>query len=473
MSSKYTRLGILLAFVAAALTLMPMFVSAQEARSHSIDDALLLMISAQSRIHENYVPTSSIRLPGLAAPIQITPSQGASPAEINEQKMLGDAYNDLSRSLSSNSAVRQHLENKANYHNEQAEKLEAKRRGFQRRRNNIFGQLRRVGRAVVTPLAKAGNAVSRGGSWVFRGVGKVGQVIIVIAKDEVIIRAKNIVRAKVQDLVDIGSGKLDTVVGRIAKKFGMPAAELLREFVINPAFNRLKAQLQRNMDRLTGDKGTQPLNPDPTDDDEYNPDFSNVGEEGDTDYDDGKTPTPYPTDDPSELDDLLEMDDDDDEKLVSSKCPQLEIIEEDVRNNPTLQPDVLVHANAEAISPPAGYVVSYSPYPESQELNHSWRLISWDGARISASTDQAVECASVFLVGDNISPAEIFINGNLAWNGYLYPVSGAQQPNKFFYIRIPVSPPGPVNITIVGYSPPDPDLTASWVPVLFFGFDLP
>lgn len=289
MNKKLTRLTLIAALLIGMLLLAPLPAAAGDAPAHSMDDALLLMFASQSRLYDDYLPAASIRLPGLASPLQSIPQQGASPAEINEQRQLANAYNQLANSLTSNDTVRQHLEDRASLHSEQAEDLAQARRRFLRNRHNIFRQARQ---AVARPIARVGQGIARGGRWFFRGVGRVGRVVITIAKDEVIFRAKQIVRAKIQDLVDIGRGRIDAVMQRIAARWGLPAAELLRAFVVDPAFNRLRAQINRQVDRLVGENGDQETSDQETsgeenaDEEEYNPDWANVNEEGDTDYDD-------------------------------------------------------------------------------------------------------------------------------------------------------------------------------------------
>lgn len=294
----------LVALAAVMLVIVAAFAPApavaQDAPTHSMDDALLLMIASQSRLYDDYSPSISMRVPGHAVVVASVPPQGASRAEINEQKALADTYRQLAGSLTAVPEVQQHLENRANQHSEQAQDLARARRRFQRNRHNI---LRQAERTIARPVAKIGSALFRGGKAVFRGIGRVGRVVVTIAKDEVIFRARNIVRAKIQDLVDIGRGRLDAVLNRIASRWGLPAAELLREFVVNPAFNRLQAQIQRHVDRLVGEEGSgedgiSTGGTEPEEEDDYNPDFSNVDEEGDTDYDDNGAEPASDTEEP-------------------------------------------------------------------------------------------------------------------------------------------------------------------------------
>lgn len=279
------------------LLLAPRLVGAQDGTSHAMDEALLLMMAGQSRLYDDYAPVAVSGVPGamtVARPrsAKTQALRGASRNEINEKRLLASAYREWAERTPSSSAAQQFLATRAMDHENAAEELARARRRYLRRHNNIF---RRLGRGIVRPVAHVGRAVFRGGRWVFRGMGEIGEVVLIIARDEIVIRAKNIVRAKVQDLIDIGRGRLDAVLSRIARKYGWPAAELLREFVVNPAFSRLRAQIQRDVDRLVGEgsseEGTAPETEASTEE-EYQPDFTNVDEEqGDTDYDEDDTST--------------------------------------------------------------------------------------------------------------------------------------------------------------------------------------
>ncbi len=151
------------------------------------------------------------------------------------------------------------------------------------------------------------------------------------------------------------------------------------------------------------------------------------------------------------------------------RCSEFQIIESDIRGNEDLYPEIAVFANGEAYPPPEGFELSYPPAPGSHPLNQ-WRLISQHGGTITVKTSQPVACAGIFLIGDYISPAEVEIDGELVWEGYLYP--GADpHPTKFFYLNFPVKPPHSVTISIIGLSPHTD--SAAYVPVYMFGFELP
>lgn len=157
-------------------------------------------------------------------------------------------------------------------------------------------------------------------------------------------------------------------------------------------------------------------------------------------------------------------------------CPPFEVITLDIRNNHPAYPDVVVYANSEEVAPPAGYQVSYSPFPDSAAVNTYWRLLLKTNSRVEISTTEAVTCAGVFLVGHDIASNAIYLNGELISNSVTYaqPIhainaDGSYPENitAFRYIRASVHPPVPVTVTIVNKS----DNQA--VPVFFFGFDLP
>lgn len=150
-------------------------------------------------------------------------------------------------------------------------------------------------------------------------------------------------------------------------------------------------------------------------------------------------------------------------------CPPFEVVRVDIRNNHPAYPDVVVYANSEAVAPPTGFQVSYSPHPASLAVNTYWRLLWKVGSRVEASTTETVTCAGVFLVGHDITPNEIYLNGELISNSVTYaqePIDRDPRVTGFFYIRAAVDPPGPATITVVA-------LKEGAVPVYFFGFDLP
>jgi hypothetical protein len=299
-----------------------------KARSESdsnLDDALLLMFASQSRMYQEEYAQTSLKLPGIASITLDIGQQGASQDQINEKKLLADTYIRWSNQLPSSNPASDLFKQKAGDYLEQAEELARARRRFLRNRNNIFGGIRRLGRAVAKPVLRIGQAVFRGGRWVFRGMGDIGRVVVIIARDEVVIRAKEIIRAKVQDLVDIGRGKLDAVIARIAKNAGWPVAELFREIVLDPAFRRLDAVVRQNINRILGNQVSSRNTPAPTDEEdagipsEHDTDWDSVDEEGDTDYDDNDeveegesdfTPTPeneVEDEDENEEDNPLEL----------------------------------------------------------------------------------------------------------------------------------------------------------------------
>jgi hypothetical protein len=152
-------------------------------------------------------------------------------------------------------------------------------------------------------------------------------------------------------------------------------------------------------------------------------------------------------------------------------CKGVEVFAEDVRENDALFPDVVVYANAEQISPPDGYDVSYPAFPDSQPLNNNWRIILLDGGTIQVTTSKPVACAGVIFISDYISPASIYIGGELRWNDYLYPPA-ANNPSRTFYVRVAIEPARPITIQVVGNAPGG-DYQAAYVPVYAFGFELP
>ena len=159
----------------------------------------------------------------------------------------------------------------------------------------------------------------------------------------------------------------------------------------------------------------------------------------------------------------------------AANCTQFKIIEEDIKQNPALVPEIMIWANADKQIPPDGFQISYDEYPATQEFSDTARLLSHDGSQITISTSVNVSCANVMILGTTISPLEIYLDGNLVWEGYLYPRE--EEGNyQFYYFQIPVESPHPVSLKIIGYSFPPDDLGntfAAWVPVEFFGFELP
>jgi hypothetical protein len=152
-------------------------------------------------------------------------------------------------------------------------------------------------------------------------------------------------------------------------------------------------------------------------------------------------------------------------------CTGVEVFAEDVRENDALFPEVIVYANAEQISPPDGYEVSYPVFPDSQPLNNNWRIILLDGGGIQVTTSQPVACAGVIFISDYISPSSIYIDGERRWNDYLYPPT-ANNPSRAFYVRVAVEPAHPITIQVVGHAPGG-DYKNAYVPVYAFGFELP
>ena len=290
---KKTILWIIIASTSVVVSITLMLPIEVKGKSDStMDDALLLMFASQSRLYQDEYSAFSLHIPGAASvPIDYG-TQGASKNQINEKKLLADTYIRWSNQLPSSNPASDYFKQKADDYLEQAEELAQARRRYLRNHNNIFGGIRRLGRGIAKPVLKIGQAVFRGGRWVFRGMGEIGRVVVIIAKDEVIIRAKEIIRARVQDLVDIGRGKLDAVVARIASKAGWPVAELFREIVLDPAFKRLDAVVQQNINRILGSQASTGDAPAPTADEsdaipsEHETDWDSVNEEGDTGYDD-------------------------------------------------------------------------------------------------------------------------------------------------------------------------------------------
>jgi hypothetical protein len=278
-------------FVIALVYLVPELQAAGD-DDRSMDNAMLLMVAGQSRMYEGYDPVAA------AAPLGTVPlAQGASRAQINEHQQLADYYRQFASKLPQDSPARQNFENKANAHQTQAQILENARQQFFRQRRSFGGRVRSLGRALATPVAKLSRSVVQGGRWTFRGLGNVGDTIFVVARDELVSRAKQIIRDKVQMLTDLGRGRIDAVVARLAHKAGWPVAELVREMVLNPAAERLEGLLKRNVDQLLGERSENETENETEEDSaevtgtdvEHDTDWSTVDEEGDTDYDTEET----------------------------------------------------------------------------------------------------------------------------------------------------------------------------------------
>ena len=158
----------------------------------------------------------------------------------------------------------------------------------------------------------------------------------------------------------------------------------------------------------------------------------------------------------------------------TSSCAPLEILEVDVRKNEELSPDVIVYANGEETVPPDGFSLYYPPLPDSARISQTARVMVHSGAKITVSTTQAVTCAGVLLIGDAVTPASISLDGELVWNGYLYPPTKGEgtRPFRTFYVRFAVEPARPVSVSITSHSTGD-DQVGIWVPVEAFGFDFP
>lgn len=294
MKYKQPRVLTILSLLVITVLLLPH--AARSEDEVSMDDALLLMIAGQSRMYDGEYLETAFSVPGLGAVDLDFSSQGASQEQINEQRQLGKVYSRWANQLSASDSSRQFFRDKADQHFDQAEELAKARRRFLRRKNNIFGK---IVRTVGRPIGKLFQGIFQGGRFVFRGLGKVGQVAVTIAKDEVIFRAKQIIRTKIQDLIDLSQGKLDSVVARIAKKAGWPAAELFREIVLAPGFRRVERAINRAVDQALG-QGSQSAtrtpaqDPSEPDDPDHTTDWDNVDEEGDTDYDDQDPAAPTP-----------------------------------------------------------------------------------------------------------------------------------------------------------------------------------
>jgi hypothetical protein len=156
-----------------------------------------------------------------------------------------------------------------------------------------------------------------------------------------------------------------------------------------------------------------------------------------------------------------------------SSCAPLEIFEIDVRKDEELSPDVIVYANGEETAPPGGFSVYYPPLPESATMSQTARVLVQDGAILTVSTDQAVNCAGVLFIGDLVTPASIYLDEELVWSGYLYQlVEEYPRPYRTFYIRFAVEPARPVSLSIIA-DPTGIDSLSVWVPVEAVGFDLP
>ncbi len=158
-------------------------------------------------------------------------------------------------------------------------------------------------------------------------------------------------------------------------------------------------------------------------------------------------------------------------------CTQFEIIEGDIKKNPDNLPQVMIWANAENHTPPDGYQINYNPHPATWDFSDTARGILADGEYVSITTPSAVRCAQVMIVGTSISPLEIYLDDTLIWEGYLRRREDDNGVDYYYYyFRIPVSPARPVTLKVIGYSfPPDAagNTFNAWVPIEFFGFELP
>ncbi|MEE4195742.1 MAG: hypothetical protein V2J07_11140 [Anaerolineae bacterium] len=176
-----------------------------------------------------------------------------------------------------------------------------------------------------------------------------------------------------------------------------------------------------------------------------------------------------------EFGDIAVDDNSADEDLFAA-CAQFEIIEGDIKTDPDKIPSAMIWANADQQAPPDGYTIAYEAFPATQEFSATARLISHEGAHVSITTSAPVRCAQVMVVGTSISPLEIYLDDALVWEGYLHRREDDTGVYHYFYIRIPVTPARPVTLNVVGYAfPPDQagNTFAAWVPVEFFGFELP
>lgn len=273
--------------------------------THTMDDAMLLMLAGQSRLHDDYDPAAQAALLGTAVP-----ARGASRAQINEHKQLADYYQNFANNLPAGSPARQSFDNRAQAHQDQAQILEQARTRYFQQRRGMGGVLRRVGGAVARPVVQ-----------VARGLGRVGDKVFVIARDELISRVRQIVRDRVKDLVDLGEGRVDAIVARIARKGGWLLAGAAEEFVLRPALRRLERLVDQNVNRLLGERSdgeaanTEETSAEAEDaevddvntpeddsvadgDDVHTTDWDTVGEEGETGYDDEEEeePTTVPAD---------------------------------------------------------------------------------------------------------------------------------------------------------------------------------
>lgn len=159
--------------------------------------------------------------------------------------------------------------------------------------------------------------------------------------------------------------------------------------------------------------------------------------------------------------------------VSGSRCAALEVFEFNVRNDEDLSPDVFVYANAEETAPPAGFSVDVPPLPNSARMSATARVMVQEGAQITASTSQTVDCAGVLLIGDLITPTSIYLDGELVWSGYLYPlVNQSPRPYRTFFVRFPVEPARPVSVSIRAAATGD-SAVSIWAPVEGFGFYYP
>jgi hypothetical protein len=174
--------------------------------------------------------------------------------------------------------MRAEFEKKALDHQAQADVL-TRARDQAYRRGKGFQLF--VRRRILRPIGKIGGAV-------FNGIDKVGRVTFILVRDEVVFRAKEIVRIKLQELKNLAQGKIDLAWNRLAGKIGGLPTEILRRFVIDPAFVAWRDQNLKRVAAGSGNAAGQTENEE--EDDDYNPDAEGLNEEGETGYDDEDQP---------------------------------------------------------------------------------------------------------------------------------------------------------------------------------------
>ncbi len=194
------------------------------------DNAMLLLLAAERYLYDPPTDTtqayaSDLRLWSLAAQV---PKISA-----NEHRILRDFYVRHWENLPPDSPLRDHFLQKITAHDSAAGMLDLQRvRAAQRGRGLQNFVRRNIARPIGQALRETG-----------KGVAMVRRVTLIIAKDELIRRVRQIVRRKIEELKQLVQGRIDLFWQRIANHLGVPVTELIRQMVVDPAFIRLRDRL--------------------------------------------------------------------------------------------------------------------------------------------------------------------------------------------------------------------------------------